>query len=147
MKQILNSLAIKVIGAAFLISLSMQTTWQYSHLQDHWTVMPWNIIEGKSTSPNQYRIVTPLLFSALRSLVPYLNRAVSFPGYVVRQPRKLADRITLFVSVLFCYTACLVLLMKFTGNPGLSALLLLALYGTFQSGFIWQSRQEFFERD
>ncbi len=116
--------------AIFMLAISVATTVSYWRIPDWGPANPANIISGSSQAPNQYRLLTPLLY-----------------GFATKLTGKsdLADRFVTFTSILFCYIACAAFFQKSTGSLGITMLCLLALLGSFQTGFMYRHRQEFWE--
>jgi len=115
----------------FILILTKTTDSLYSHTADHRVLVPAKIIAGESQAPNQYRILTPLLYKALDSKL-------------IHNP-ELSDRIVIFLSILACYVAAGALFYRSSRSMTTTLLGLLALLGCFSFGMIWKYRQEFFE--
>lgn len=113
------------------VALTGTTLVLYSRTHDHPTLNPENILTGRSQAPNQYRILVPLLYGALRNSLDL-------------EPAS-ADFVVLAGSILFCFAATGALFVRTGGSPALAAVGQVAVIGACTLGMFWKARQEFFE--
>ncbi len=116
--------------AIFVAAISLATTVEYFRIPDWSPANPANIISGNSRAPNQYRVLTPLIYSL---------------GTEIINKPELVDRLVVFASILFCYIVCAICFRRSTRSLGIAMVCLLALLGSFQTGFMYRHRQEFWE--
>jgi hypothetical protein len=134
-KRLNNWLGI-IFVALFLLVISAITTSEYLRLPGGGS--PSSVLTGNSLAPGQYRLLTPFVCFLIDKM---LNNPI------------LSYRTTLYLSILFSFTVCFVLFFqevvrlgfKAKEALGLSMILSLALLGCFQSGFLLQYCQEFWE--
>ncbi len=90
---------------------------------------PDQIMAGTSYAPDQYRILYPLMWKGLSTVME----------------GKRADSIMLFLTIIFCFSAIFRVYQAETGNDILAGLALLAFFGTCMNWYYYLYRDTFLE--